>query len=51
MKVTYFTNAAKEMSFERNTLEECIDEYRKRRHSAAGANWGRLYINGNRIWL
>lgn len=52
MKVTYFTNAGEEMSFERNTLEECIKEYRLRRYSDfKGANWGRVYINGERIWL
>lgn len=51
MKVTYFQNNGRERSFERDTFEECVTEYQKRRKHPAGANWGRVYINGERIWL
>lgn len=52
MKVTYFTNRGREISFERETIDECIKEYyRRRRNAWTGANWGRVYVNGERVWL
>ena len=52
MKVTYFTNRGREVSFERETLDECIKEYyRRRRNTWTGVNWGRVYVNGERVWL
>lgn len=52
MTVTYFTNNGREMKFERNTFDECVAEYQRRRHyNYGGANWGRVYIKGERIWL
>lgn len=53
MKVTYFTNNGREVTFERNTIDECITEYyhRRRYDYLRGANWGRVYVNGERIWL
>lgn len=51
MEVTYYTNNGTERKFTRDTLEECIAKYYERRKSFAGANWGRVYINGERMWL
>lgn len=49
MEVTYFTNNGRERKFTRDTFEECVAEYYRRRW--LGANWGRVYINGKRVWL
>lgn len=60
MKVTYFSNNGRELCFKRDTFEQCIIEYQRRRkdysyeawiHGGIGANWGRVYINGERVWL
>jgi len=51
MTATYFTNNGREIKFECETFEKCVIEYQKRRKSFGGANWGRVYINNERVWL
>ena len=54
MKATYYTNNGTTQHFTRDTLDECITEYYRRRRNYCrygGANWGHVFINGERTWL
>jgi len=47
--VKYFANNGTEHRFERDTLEEAILEYRKRR-KRGNVNWGQYCLDGNLDW-
>jgi len=52
MTITYFTATGRTVRFDRDTLDECIAAYYRRRRSVGrGVHWGHYYQDGKRVWL